>query len=164
LLAASFSSFISCRSKATANGEEMSARHIPSRDGDDDLSCHVAPMAATTTFRVTQWRRQQNHGCDNNIAACTIVTTYNIASHSGNNDNASRDGNDLSYCVVRWRRPQRVARWRRLQCVARWRALIISRHAVATTTMRRWMATTYYIASRDGDDNNASSIDATINY
>ena len=157
LLAASTSSLISCRPKATTNGkEEMSARYIASRDGDDDLSCHVAPMAATTTFRVTQWRRQQNHGCDNNIAACTIVITYNIASHSGDNDNASRDGDDLSYCVARWRRQQRFARWRRLQRVARWRALIISRRAVATTTMRRWMATTYHITSRDGDDDNAS--------
>ena len=109
MLAARSSSFISCRPKATTNGEEeISARYIASRDGDDDLSCHVAPMAATTTFRVTQWRRQQNHGCDNNIAACTIVTTYNIASHSGDNDNASRDGDDLSYCVARWRRRQRV--------------------------------------------------------
>ena len=156
LLAARFSSFISCRSKATTNGEEMSARYIASRDGDDDLSCHVAPMAATTTFRVTQWRRQQNHGCDNNIAACTIVITYNIASHSGDNDNASRDGDDLSYCVARLRRQQRFARWRRLQRVARWRALIISLRAVATTTLRRWMATTYHITSRDGDDDNAS--------
>jgi hypothetical protein len=39
LLAAISSSFTSCRPKATTNGEEMSARHIASRDGNNDLSC-----------------------------------------------------------------------------------------------------------------------------
>ena len=37
LLAASFSSFITCCSKATMNGKGMSARHIASHDGNDDL-------------------------------------------------------------------------------------------------------------------------------
>jgi hypothetical protein len=83
MLAASSLSFISCRPKATTNGkEEISARYIASRDGDDDddLSCHVAPMAATIAFGVTQtyhfalisycitrWRQQQQSGCSNNI-------------------------------------------------------------------------------------------------
>ena len=58
LLAARFSSFTSCRSKATTNGDEMSMRYIASRDGDDNLSCQVAPMAAMTTFCVTQWRQR----------------------------------------------------------------------------------------------------------
>lgn len=81
MLAARSSSFISCRPKATTNGEEeISTRYIALRDGNDDLSCHVAPMAATIAFRVTRtyhialisycvtrWRQQQQSGCSNNI-------------------------------------------------------------------------------------------------
>ena len=51
-------------------------------------------------YCIARWRRQQDHGCDNNIAACTIVTTYNIASHGGDDDNASRDGDDSSYRIT----------------------------------------------------------------
>ena len=53
---------------------------IASCNGDDDLSCQVAPMAATIAFRVTRtyhialisccvtrWRQQQQSGCSNNI-------------------------------------------------------------------------------------------------
>jgi hypothetical protein len=49
LLAARFSSFISCRSKATTNGEKMSARYIASRDGDDNKT-----TAVTTTLLPAQ--------------------------------------------------------------------------------------------------------------
>ena len=107
LLAASSSSFRSCCPKATMNGEEgMSASapfhivlpkgndkrrggnerkrpissHVASRDGDDDLRCYVAPMAATIAFcgtwtyhimsisyYFTRWLQQQASGCGNNI-------------------------------------------------------------------------------------------------
>ena len=53
---------------------------IASCNGDDDLSCQVAPMAATIAFHVTRtyhialisycitrWRQQQQSGCSNNI-------------------------------------------------------------------------------------------------
>jgi hypothetical protein len=53
---------------------------IASCNGDDNLSCQVAPMAARIAFRVmqtyhialipycvTRWRQQQQSGCSNNI-------------------------------------------------------------------------------------------------
>jgi len=56
LLAARFSSFISCRSKATTNSEEISARYIASRDGDDESYCIAwqYKLAAATTFVIRQ--------------------------------------------------------------------------------------------------------------
>ena len=96
----------------------------------------------------------------------TMAMTYHIASHDGDDDNKTTavttkllptSPSFVSYHIARWRwRTMRynITRGRMISsyCVARWRRLFILRHATATTTTSRAMATTYHIASRDGDD------------
>ena len=82
LLAASSSSFISCRPKATTNGEEeiSASAPYPIVQWQRRPSMSRAPMAATIAFCVTRtyhialisycvtrWRQQQQSGCSNNI-------------------------------------------------------------------------------------------------
>jgi hypothetical protein len=106
---------------------------------------------ATTTTKPRLW--QQN--CCQRAPHLFHITSrdgddeqWDIISHAGAwyHHIVLHDGDDFSYCVTRRRRQQRVARWRRL------------------IILRRAMVTTYHIASRVGDGDNVSSIDATINY
>ncbi len=108
---------ILCRSKATTNGEEMSARHIALRDGNNDLSCACTQRRPTvmTNHIVsrgnTNWLRQQHllsasPSCIHNMSrksddeeqgiASHSATTYHITSCSGNDFNTSRGGNDFN--------------------------------------------------------------------
>jgi hypothetical protein len=125
-------------------------------------------------YCIARWRRQQDHGCDNNIAACTIVTTYNIALHGGDDDNALRDGNDLSYCVVRWQRLIHcVARWQRNNEVAAATTFVIRQPLIHYNVSHKSddynasrdcddFDATYHIASHDGDNDNASTASHVI--
>ncbi len=117
LLAAISSSFILCRSKATTKGEEMSVRHITSRDGNNDLSCACTqrcPTAMTNhivSHGDTNWLWQHHllsasPSCIHNVSrksddeergiALHSATTYHIASCSGNDFNTSRGGDDFN--------------------------------------------------------------------
>ena len=151
--------------------------HIASRDGDSNNKVaaattfvgstlpilHVVSLKSNDEWRgnereiycIARWRRQQDHGCDNNIAACTIVTTYNIASHGGDDDNASRDGDDSSYRITWWRRRQRV---NNISCYLSPRAM-----AVTMMTMR-YKGSNTTAAVNEEVTCYTSSIDATINY
>ncbi len=117
LLAAISLSFISCCSKATMNGEEMSARHIALRDGNNDLSCACTQRRPTATTNHiisrgdTNWLRHQHllsasPSCIHNVSrksddeeqgiASHSAMTYHIASCSGDNFNTSRGGDDFN--------------------------------------------------------------------
>ncbi len=108
---------ISCRSKATTNGEEMSARHIASRDGNNNLSCACTQRRPTATTNHiisrgnTNWLRQQHllsasPSCIHNVSrksddkergiALHSATTYHIASCSGDDFNTSRGGDNFN--------------------------------------------------------------------
>ena len=188
MLAASSLSFISCRSKATTNGKEMSASaHFNTyritrwqqqplmprcADGSNNkILCHM--MATTTTSCASTWRhplattnhivsrdgndnhmcaarwqQHQNHGCDNNIVANTMATTYHIAL--------------ISYCVMHRQQQSgcsnnicyppapRASTTCHVKVLTKNKLL---RRTMATTYhLRCAMATTYNIASPNGDN------------
>ncbi len=108
---------ISCRLKATTNGKEMSARHIASCNGNNDLSCACTQRhpTATTNHIVsrgdTNWLRQQHllsasPLCIHNVSrksddeeqgiASHSATTYHIASCSGDDFNTLRGGDNFN--------------------------------------------------------------------
>jgi len=103
LLAARFSSFISCRSKATTNSEEISARYIASRDGDDESYCIAwqYKLAAATTF------------VGSNLLVLHIVSPESNDERRGGNERehpisshiASHDGDDDLLCASTQRCP-----------------------------------------------------------
>jgi hypothetical protein len=103
--------------KATTNGEEMSARHIASRDGNNNLSCACTQRCPTVTTNHivsrgdTNWLRQQHllsasPSCIHNVScksddeergiASHSATTYHITSCSGDDFNTSRGGDNFN--------------------------------------------------------------------
>ncbi len=106
LLAAISSSFISCRSKATTNSEEMSARHIASRDGNNDLSCACTQRCPTATTNHivsrgdTNWLRQQH------LLSTSPSCIHNVLRKSDNEERgiASYNGRQHINCVAPWQR------------------------------------------------------------
>jgi hypothetical protein len=97
---------ILCRSKATTNGEEMSARHIPSRDGNNDLSCACTQRrpTATTNHIVscgdTNWLRQYH------LLSASPSCIHNVSRKSDDKeqDIALHNGRQRINCVVPWQR------------------------------------------------------------
>ena len=107
LLAAISLSFILCRSKATTNGEEMSARHIASRDGNNDLSCACTQRCPTATTNHivsrgdTNWLRQQH------LLSASPSCIHNVSRKSDNKERGIALHSATTYHIVRWRQLQR---------------------------------------------------------
>ena len=126
MLAASSSSFISCRPKATTNGEEEMSASAPFH-----IVSHRAMATTTSHARLRRWQ-QQSHFMSRELI---ISRCFHIASHDGDSNNkvaaattfvgstllvlhivllksndeqrgnsaryiASRDGDDESYCIA----------------------------------------------------------------
>lgn len=149
-------------------GSTLPILHIVSLKNNDEWQGNEREI-----YCIARWRRQQDHGCDNNIAACTIVTTYNIASHGGDDNNALRDGNDLSYCIVQWQRNNEVAAATTFvihQPLIHYNVLHksddfnASRHCDDYNASRNCddFNAAYHIASHDGNDDNASTASHVI--
>jgi hypothetical protein len=79
--------------------EHPISTHIASHDGGDNLSCHVALMTATTTFRVMPWQQQPHRVQVHGVAQQQrLIISYRAMAMT--TICAPRDGNDNKTTAV----------------------------------------------------------------